>query len=175
MAGRISASTSSDSLSNEYSIRLTISSRLEFNIVSRGNLLFNPSPAKIVRIASHTAMTLPRSLKWVAGIFLTLIVLIILVIAFFDWNWLRDPIARKVSSSTGRSFVINGDLNVHLSMQPRIVANDIVLGNPAWSREPSMARIKRLDFRIDILKLLAGSVAFPQMALSEPHTQLGLQ
>lgn len=114
-------------------------------------------------------MTLPRSLKWMAGVLLTLIALIVLVVAFFDWNWLRDPIARKVSSSTGRSFAINGDLNVHLSLRPRIVANDIVLGNAAWSPEPSMARIKRLDFRIDILKLLAGSVVFPEIALSEPH------
>jgi uncharacterized protein involved in outer membrane biogenesis len=117
-------------------------------------------------------MTLPRSLKWIAGAFLAPIVLIVLVDAFFDWNWLRDPIARKVSSSTGRSFAINGDLNVHLSLRPRIVANDVVLGNAAWSREPSMATIKRLDFRIDLLKLLAGSVEFPEMALSEPHVVL---
>ena len=114
-------------------------------------------------------MTLPRSLKWIAGVLLTLIALIILVVATSDWNWLRDPIARKVSSSTGRTFAINGDLNVHLSLTPRIVANDIVLGNAAWSSEPSMARIKRLDFSIDILKLLAGSVVFPEIALSELH------
>ena len=126
-------------------------------------------PGKIVRFASHTAMTLPRSLKWIAGVLLALFVPVVLVVAFFDWNWLRDPIARRVSSATGRSFAINGDLNVHLSLRPRIVANDIALGNAAWSREPTMARIKRLDFRIDILKLLAGSVAIPEMALSEPH------
>ena len=114
-------------------------------------------------------MTLPRSLKWIAGALLALIVLSVLAVAFLDWNWLRDPIARRVSSSTGRSFAINGDLNVHLSLRPRIVANDIVLGNAAWSREPGMLTIKRIDFRIDILKLLAGSVEFPEMALSEPH------
>jgi uncharacterized protein involved in outer membrane biogenesis len=81
-------------------------------------------------------MTLPRSLQWIGGVLLTLIVLIILVGAFFDWNGLRDPIARRVSSSTGRSFAINGDLNVHLSLRPRVVANDIVVGNAAWGREP---------------------------------------
>lgn len=117
-------------------------------------------------------MHMHRSLKWVGGFFIGLTVLMVLVVAFFDWNWLREPIARKVSSSTGRSFAINGDLTVHLSFQPRIVANDIVLGNAAWSREPNMATIKRLDFRIDLLKLLVGSVAFPEMALSEPHLVL---
>lgn len=117
-------------------------------------------------------MTLPRSLKWTAGVFLALFVLVALVVAFFDWNWLREPIARKVSGSTGRSFAINGDLNVHLSLRPRIVANDVVLGNAAWSREPTMATIRRLDFRIDVLKLLVGTVAFPEMALSEPRLVL---
>lgn len=114
-------------------------------------------------------MTLPRSLKWIGGVLLTLIALIVLVAATFDWNWMRDPIARRVSSSIDRTFAINGDLNVHLSLRPRIVANDIVIGNAAWSSEPSMARIKRLDFTIDILKLLAGSVVFPEIALSEPY------
>ncbi|MDI6745589.1 MAG: AsmA family protein [Rhodocyclaceae bacterium] len=121
------------------------------------------------RATLPTAMTLPRSLKVIGGVFLTLIVLTILVVAFFDWNSLRDPIARKVSSSTGRTFAINGDLNVHLSLRPRIVANDIVIGNAAWGREPTMATLKRLDFRIDLLKLLAGRVEFPAIALSEPH------
>ncbi len=117
-------------------------------------------------------MTLHRSLKWIAGVFLVPVVLIVLIAVFFDWNWLRDPLARRVGSSTGRSFAINGDLNVHLSLRPRVVANDIVLGNAAWSRTPSMVTIRRLDFRIDLVKLLVGSVEFPEMALSEPHVVL---
>jgi uncharacterized protein involved in outer membrane biogenesis len=115
-------------------------------------------------------MTLPRTYKWIAV--LAPVVLIVLIVAFFDWNWLRDPIARRVASATGRSFAINGELTVQLSLRPRIVANDIVLGNAAWSREPEMARIKRLDFRIDILKLLVGNVTFPEMALSGPRLVL---
>ncbi|CAN0386897.1 unnamed protein product, partial [Phaeothamnion confervicola] len=35
-----------------------------------------------------------------------------------------------------------------------------------------MARIKRLDFRIDLLKLLVGNVTFPEIALSEPRIVL---
>ena len=117
-------------------------------------------------------MKMHRSLKWIGPLIFGLIVLIILVLVFFDWNWLREPIARKVSGVTGRSFAINGDLSVHLSLRPRIVANDIVLGNAAWSREPSMVKIKRLDFRIDLLKLLGGSVELPEIALSEPNVVL---
>lgn len=114
-------------------------------------------------------LSLSRSNRWIAGAFL---VLAVLLIAFFDWNWLREPIARRVSSFTGRSFAINGDLNVHLSLQPRIVANDVVLGNTAWSSEPIMAEVKRIDFRLDLLKLLTGRVDLPELALSQPRIAL---
>ena len=53
---------------------------------------------------------------------LALAIGVALIIAFFDWNQLREPIARRVSAFTGRSFAINGDLQVHLSLRPRIVA-----------------------------------------------------
>ena len=91
---------------------------------------------------------------------------------FFDWNLARPYIARKVTSYTGRSFAINGDLKVHLSLRPRIVANDIVLGNADWSPDTNMAEIERLDFKIDLLKLLVGRLAFPEIALSAPHVIL---
>ena len=116
--------------------------------------------------------SLSRPIRWIAGACLVLAVLVALFIAFFDWNWLREPIARRVSSFTGRSFAINGDLRVHLSLRPRIVAEDVVLGNAAWSSEPTMAEVKRIDFRIDLFKLLTGRVDLPELALSQPRIAL---
>ena len=77
-----------------------------------------------------------------------------------------------MSSATGRSFAINGDLEVHLAMQPRIVAHDVVLGNAAWSSDPVMAEVKRIDFRIDLLELLAGRVHLPELTVSQPRIAL---
>ena len=39
-------------------------------------------------------MTLPRLLKWLAGIFLALVLAMFLVASLFDWNLLRAPISR---------------------------------------------------------------------------------
>lgn len=117
-------------------------------------------------------MILSRPLKWVAGIFLVLIALIVLFVVFFDWNWMRGPIAQRVSAATGRSFAINGDLTVNLSLRPRVVAKDLVLGNVAGSRDPNMASLKVLDFRFDLLKLLAGRVDLSEIALIEPQVLL---
>ena len=54
-----------------------------------------------------------RGQKWLAGIGAFLIILFV-GLYFLDWNLLRPFIARKVSDATGRTFAINGDLNVHL-------------------------------------------------------------
>jgi uncharacterized protein involved in outer membrane biogenesis len=112
-----------------------------------------------------------RTRKWLVGIAVCLL-LLVTVVYFFDWNLARPYIARKVTSSTGRSFAINGDLDVRLSLRPRIIANDVVMGNAEWSKDPNMVEIKRADFRIDILKLLGGHLAFPEISLSEFHLVL---
>lgn len=112
-----------------------------------------------------------RTRKWLVGIAGCLL-LLVAAVYFFDWNLARPYIARKVTGSTGRSFAINGDLEVHLSLRPRIIVNDVVMGNAQWSKDPIMAQIRRADFRIDILKLLRGHLAFPEFSLSEPHLVL---
>jgi len=109
-----------------------------------------------------------RERKWLIGIGAGLLLLVVLVRAF-DWNLARPYIARQVTSSTGRSFEIKGDLEVHLSLWPRITANDIVVGNAAWSKDPAMARIKRVDFTISIPKLMIGLLSFPEISLSDFH------
>lgn len=127
---------------------------------------------RVLRTYGLATMTLPRSVKWIAGVFFALAVLIALVVAFFDWNWVRGPIARRVSASIGRSFEINGDLKVELSLQPHVVVNDMVLGNTAASSDPRMASLKALDFRIDLFKLLTGRIELPEITLTEPRLQL---
>ncbi len=125
------------------------------------------NPATGIPILSRRPR-ITRTSKWliVVGGF---IALVLLALYFFDWNLARPYIARKVTSYTGRTFAINGDLKVHFSLHPRIVADRIVLGNADWSSDPNMAEIERLDFRIDLLKLLVGRLAFPEIALSGPH------
>jgi len=109
--------------------------------------------------------------KWLIGIGISLLLLFVLVSAI-DWNLARPYIARQVTRSTGRSFEIRGALEVHLSLWPRIVANDIVMGNAEWNKDPTMAQIKRVDFTISIPKLMIGRLSFPEISLSDFHLAL---
>ena len=116
-------------------------------------------------------MTPRRIPGWLAAVAVaaSLVAAVAVFLALFDWNHLRGAAAREVTRATGRSFSIDGDLTVALSLKPRIVANDVVVGNAAWSREPVMARIKAIEFRIDLLELLAGRISLPELTLSQPH------
>jgi uncharacterized protein involved in outer membrane biogenesis len=117
-------------------------------------------------------LSFPRPARWIAGAVLGLAVLAILVVALMDWNWLRGPIASRVTAATGRAFAIRGDLEVHWSWPPRVVANDIEFGNAAWARDPAMARARRVDATVNVWPLLAGRVELPELTLSQPRVAL---
>jgi uncharacterized protein involved in outer membrane biogenesis len=91
---------------------------------------------------------------------------LVLRVLLVDWTGLDEPIARRISNAIGKSVAVNGDLSVRLSWPPRIVANKVVFGNAAWSPDPAMTEIKRLEFAIDLFKLLIGRVEFPEEMIS---------
>jgi uncharacterized protein involved in outer membrane biogenesis len=114
----------------------------------------------------------PRPLKIAAGAVAAAGIAVVLFIVLMDWNLVREPIGRRASAAAGRSFAIDGDLEVHLGLRPRVVAHDVVLANMPGAHEPQMLRVKRLEFTIDLPSLLGGRWVFPEISLSQPHVAL---
>jgi hypothetical protein len=108
---------------------------------------------------------------WLAG-FAALALLAGAGLHFFDWNWLREPIAKHVERATGRTFAIRGNFDVRLSRYPRLTAEGLVIGNAPWAREPGMAEIGRVEFTVDVLALWRGRVVLPEVSLSEARILL---
>ena len=98
--------------------------------------------------------------------------LIVLVVILFDWNMLRGPIERRVSAATGREFHINGNLLVDLSLKPHITLERMTLGNLPGAKNPEMASVEHLAFRLHLLKLLRGDVVLSDVKVSQPHLLL---
>jgi uncharacterized protein involved in outer membrane biogenesis len=86
----------------------------------------------------------------------------------FDWNWLKGPIEGLVSGSLGRPFRIDGNLEVELSLQPRITVERAELGNAPWGSDEPMAKIDRAEVRLDLLKLLEGEIVLPEARIVRP-------
>jgi uncharacterized protein involved in outer membrane biogenesis len=98
-------------------------------------------------------------------------IVIIVALAFFDWNWIKGPVQRMVSSATGREFRIDGDLDVDY-FPLEIHAERLFFANVAGSEEKAMARAQRLDLRLRFWPLLRGHVTIPYLIAEQPFLRL---
>ncbi|MFM2086554.1 MAG: hypothetical protein RLZZ237_1423, partial [Pseudomonadota bacterium] len=119
-------------------------------------------------------------------VLLTLIAILVIIIATFDWNRARPYINRSVSESTGREFAIGGDLQVKWTQgqatetgwrryvpRPVISAQDVHIGNPDWvTAGPQMASARRIDLSLHLLPLLHHQVVLTDLALEAPQIAL---
>lgn len=104
-----------------------------------------------------------------ALIFAALVVLVLL----FDWNWLKGPLERLVEARTGRTFKIDGDLDVDTGRVISIRMNKPRFGNAAWSREPTMASADRAQVDFELWPLISRRQArIPWIRLSAPKVLL---
>ena len=114
-------------------------------------------------------MTLPRSLKWIAGSVLALIVLMAGILAIFDGNWLRSPIERMTLERTGRELVIGGDIEVRFGWSvPRIRTGAVTFANPGWAKEKKMVSADAMEVTIDLAQLLRKTIVFPEVRFVRP-------
>jgi len=114
-------------------------------------------------------VTLPRSLKWIAAAFAAPVLLAVLFIAIFGWNWLRGPIERMTQERTGRALAIKGDLKVKFAWpSPRLHAAGVTFANPAWAREKQMVAADAVEIAVDLPQLLRQNIVLPEVRLEHP-------
>ena len=121
---------------------------------------------------------------WSCASFVVLIAAVVLFLVFFDWNRIKPPLNAKVSEELHRPFAINGNLAVKWQREPdeggwrawvpwpHVIAEDLTLGNPDWSKKPQMVTLKKVELRISPLALLAQRVVIPRIDLTEPSAEL---
>ncbi len=96
-----------------------------------------------------------------------------LAVALFDWNMLRGPIGSLVSARLERGFRIAGDLRVQpWSLQPTFSAERIELDNARWGKASRLARIGRLQFSVDLRRLIHGEWVLPEVIIDQPDIRL---
>ena len=125
-----------------------------------------------------------KVIAWTLASLLVLLAVLVLIIVFFDWNRIKPPLNAKVSEELHRPFAINGNLAVVWQREPEeggwrawvpwphVVAEDLSLGNPEWSKQPQMVTFKRVELRISPLALLAQRVVIPRIDLTGPNADL---
>ena len=120
-----------------------------------------------------SARAISKLVLWVMASLLGLLLLLVLVLAFMDWNALRGPISRAASRRLHRAVSIEGNLDVHVfSWTPSVDVQGLRIGNPSWVGKPYMAQFPRLHVAVELARLLTGRLVLADLELDHPTVTL---
>jgi hypothetical protein len=111
--------------------------------------------------------------RWAGIVLGALILLIILFLIFFDWNYFKPTLAHLISEKTGRPTQIEGNLKVHIwSWNPSAEVDGLTLKNPAWAAHDVMFHSDRLIVTVSLGRLLRGQLVLPRVEVVRPEVDL---
>ncbi len=111
-------------------------------------------------------------LAGLGGLLFLVIVAAGITLRKFDANELIGPIQQHVRDATGRELTIRGGAELKLSLEPKLVIDDVSLGNAAWAASPQMLTAKRIEAQVALLPLLRRRVDVVRFSLIEPTISL---
>jgi uncharacterized protein involved in outer membrane biogenesis len=85
--------------------------------------------------------------------------------ALFDANQYKQIVTQRLVDVTGRAVSIEGAAELHLTLPPRVVLNDIRIRNARWGTRTDMARIRRVEARLNPLRAIAGDSGLTDIRL----------
>ena len=71
-------------------------------------------------------------------VFAAIAATVAITLAFFDWNWLRGPLATYLSAKVGRPVRIEGNFHVALSTHPLLSADYLTVANAGWGSDAAV-------------------------------------
>lgn len=111
--------------------------------------------------------------KWIAGFFLVLLAVLVVIYNWTNWNILRGPISRAVENKTGRQLVIEGDLVMHLRWPNTLInTGRIRFANPAWATAKDMVDVNEVALSLNLPALIRGAIVLPEVRLNEAYVSL---
>lgn len=101
------------------------------------------------------------------------LLVVLLIVLLWDWNWFKPLLERQASKATQRTVVID-DLDVHLGWYPEVLLSGITLGNPeGFTAEAApLAAVERVTLRFGIRELFDHRVQISSLEIDQPQATL---
>ncbi len=107
-------------------------------------------------------------IKILSVVFVLVIGLVVAGIAILksiDFNDYKDLIAEKAKEATGRDLTIAGDLNLEISLNPKIAVDGVSFSNASWGSRDDMVTVNKFAAEVSILPLLTGTIDINRVIL----------
>jgi len=102
-----------------------------------------------------------RISKLVLFLFIGLLIFAVVAVAallFVDPAVFRGQLEARATAAFGRQFQIDGPISLERSLRPRIVIEDISIGNPAWASGKHFAKVEKIGVQVALFPLLRGDL-----------------
>ena len=106
------------------------------------------------------------------GLVVLLLVAVLVVPSFIDWNQYKALATKIAKESTGRDLAIGGDMKLSLLPKPAVVVNDVRLSNLPGAKAAEMVTLKTLEIRVALAPLLGGNVQVERVRVVDPVIEI---
>lgn len=113
-----------------------------------------------------------KILAGAVGLVVVLVIAAAIVVATVDVNTLIAPVTERVRAATGRELTVHGSAHLALSLEPKLVLDDVTLSNAPWAGAHDMVKAKKLELQVALLPLLSRRFELVQLSLVEPTIAL---
>ena len=87
-----------------------------------------------------------------------LVVALLVIPSFINWNTYKPEIADQVRALTGRELIIGGDIDLMIFPSPRLVAENVSLRSIEGAQSPDLVSLRSVEVRIALAPLLGLSL-----------------
>lgn len=117
-------------------------------------------------------VTYLRTMRTSAKVLLGALALGALLVALFDWNWLRAPLVRHLVEESGREVRID-DLDVELGLSPTVTVRGLYVANASWAAsERPFANAGRASFTFPLRSLWERRLVVSRIVLSDAQIEM---
>ncbi len=94
------------------------------------------------------------------------------IVASLDVQRVADFARGQIKSATGRDLVIDGPVELQVSLTPAVNLEAVRFANAPWGSRADMATLRRLEIEVELLPLLFGEVVVKRLVVVEPDILL---
>lgn len=109
-----------------------------------------------------------RAFKILTGVVFLLIALVVAsvaVLSSMDFNEYKTQLSEWVHDATGRDLVIDGELELNISLSPSVSVNGVTFSNAAWGSNPKMVTVDNFAAEVSLFPLLSGDIEVKRIVL----------
>ena len=115
-----------------------------------------------------------RILAWGIGGFIALLILLVVgAVIIIGTPYFSAKLGSIITNSSGRNVALEGKIEAHIwSREPRIIFNDVKIGNAEWAESPTMFEARRIEVSLRLAPLLHLRVVLPEVLIDQPKLSL---